>query len=109
MSRYVQPAPQLTDPYAADVALRAHLRRRLGDAGARAAAPRLVALAADVVGHLRAAHHDAETNPPTLRRYDAWGARVDAVETAPGWAAQRRAAAAHAVVALPYGDAGRTE
>jgi alkylation response protein AidB-like acyl-CoA dehydrogenase len=102
MSRYVQPAPELPDPYEADPVLTGWLDRLLGPDGHAAAKDRLAALAADVLGPLRVAHHDAENNPPRLHRYDGWGRRVDRVETSPGWEAQRVAAARHAVVALPY-------
>jgi alkylation response protein AidB-like acyl-CoA dehydrogenase len=102
MSRFVQQVPALGDPYASDQIMRAHLDRLLGPAGHAAAAGRLAALGAEVAGTLRAAHAAAEAHPPSLRRYDPWGARIDAVETSAGWQAQRRAAAAHAVVATPY-------
>ncbi|MEV4755135.1 acyl-CoA dehydrogenase family protein [Micromonospora sp. NPDC049559] len=102
MPRFVQPVPTPADPYTDDRLLRSWLRRHLGAEGDSAAAGRLAALAADVAGPLRAAHADAEAHPPTLRRYDPWGARVDRVETSAGWQEQRAAAARHAVVALPY-------
>jgi alkylation response protein AidB-like acyl-CoA dehydrogenase len=107
MTRYVQPVPAPDDPYAGDSLLRSWLRRQLGPAGHAAAHPRLVDLAADVTGPLRAAHADAEAHPPTLVRYDPWGARVDRIDTSAGWQTQRAAAARHAVVALPYLDAAR--
>ncbi|MFF5175666.1 acyl-CoA dehydrogenase family protein [Micromonospora sp. NPDC000089] len=102
MSRYVQPVPTLDDPYTADPLLRSWLDRQLGPDGHAAAKGRLADLAADVTGPLRAAHADAEAHPPTLLRYDGWGARVDRIDTSAGWRAQRAAAARHAVVALPY-------
>ncbi|WP_173163004.1 acyl-CoA dehydrogenase family protein [Phytohabitans suffuscus] len=102
MDRFVQAVPPPADPYAGDPLLRSWLERVLGPAGHAAAKDRLAALAADVVGPLRAAHADAENNPPRLVRYDAWGARVDRIETSDGWQRQRAAAARHAVVALPY-------
>ncbi|GAA5180994.1 acyl-CoA dehydrogenase family protein [Rugosimonospora acidiphila] len=102
MSRFVQPVPALGDPYASDHVLRSHLDRILGPDGHAAAAGRLAALGAQVVSTLRDAHAEAEAHPPVLRRYDAWGARIDAIDTSPGWQAQRRAAAAHALVATPY-------
>ncbi|BCB76027.1 DNA alkylation response protein [Phytohabitans flavus] len=102
MDRFVQAVPAPADPYASDPFLRSWLDRVLGPAGHAAAKDRLTALAADVVGSLRAAHSDAETHPPKLIRYDAWGARVDRIETSAGWQEQRAAAARHAVVALPY-------
>ncbi|MBQ1014346.1 hypothetical protein KBX53_26085, partial [Micromonospora sp. M51] len=102
MSRFVQPVPPPVDPYAGDGLLRSWLERHLGPGGHAAAKGRLADLAADVTGPLRAAHADAEAHPPTLVRYDPWGARVDRIDTSAGWQEQRAAAARHAVVALPY-------
>jgi alkylation response protein AidB-like acyl-CoA dehydrogenase len=105
--RFVQPAPDLPDPYADDAVLRSWLDRLLGEAGHAAAQQRLKSLAAEVAGELRAAHADAESHPPVLHRYDPWGARVDRIETAPGWERLRVAAAEHGVVGLPYRDEAR--
>jgi alkylation response protein AidB-like acyl-CoA dehydrogenase len=102
MSRFVQPVPPLPDPYTADPVLRANLDRLLGPAGHALAAPRLAALAEAVAGPLRAAHRDAESHPPTLVQFDAWGRRVDRIETSPGWEDQRRAAATHELVAITH-------
>ncbi|HEY3503485.1 MAG TPA: acyl-CoA dehydrogenase family protein [Actinocatenispora sp.] len=102
MDRYVQTFPNLPDLYAADTVLRTWLDRLLGDDGHAAARGRLAELAADAHGALRAAHHDAETHPPVLHRYDPFGARIDRIEAAPGWETLRAAAARHALVALPY-------
>jgi len=102
MPRFVQPAPVLPDVYDDDPVLRSWLGRLLGADGLAAAEGRLKAVAAEVMGPLRAAHADAEAHPPVLHRYDGWGGRVDRVEVSPGWERQRVAAAEHAVVALPY-------
>ncbi|MGB9376941.1 MAG: acyl-CoA dehydrogenase family protein, partial [Mycobacteriales bacterium] len=107
MPRFVQPIPPLPPVYVADFVLQAHLDRVLGEAGHKEAAPILEALAADVQGPLRAAHDDAERHPPRLVQYDGWGRRVDRIEVSAGWEAQRRAAARHGVVALPYEEAAR--
>ena len=107
MARFVQELPPLPDVYASDFVLQAHLDRTLGEAGHKEAAPLLEALAADVDGPLRAAHDDAERHPPKLIQYDGWGRRVDRIEVAPGWEAQRQAAARHGVVALPYEQTAR--
>ncbi|GAB3138060.1 DNA alkylation response protein [Micromonospora sonneratiae] len=107
MARFVQPAPVPADPYTGDRLLRSWLDRQLGPAGHAAATDRLASLSAEVVGPLRAAHVDAEAHPPTLVRYDPWGARIDRIDTAAGWQSQRAAAARHAVVALPYLDSAR--
>src|SRR5262245_55041856 len=102
MSRFVQAVPDLPDVYATDTVLRSWLGRLLGAEGFAAASGPLQALAAEVHGSLRAAHADAEAHPPVLHRYDGWGARVDRVETSPGWERLRVAAATHGIVGLPY-------
>jgi alkylation response protein AidB-like acyl-CoA dehydrogenase len=96
--RYVQTGPDLPDPYAEDRIMRSWLDRLLGAEAHAATAPTLKALATEVLGPLRDAHRDAEAHPPTLTRYDAWGARIDRVETAPGWETLRRAAARYGLV-----------
>src|SRR6266508_605601 len=107
MTRFVQQPPPPPDPYAGDPVLRGWLDRLLGGEGHAAAAPALQRLAREVAGPLREAHLDAEAHPPRLVQYDGWGNRVDRVETAPGWERLRRAAAEHALVALPHLDEAR--
>src|SRR5258708_38714883 len=102
MNRFVQDLAPLPDLYASDLTLRSHLDRRLGEVGRKTAAPALEALAAAVAGPLHEAHLDAERHPPVHVPYDAWGRRVDRIETPAGWETERRAAATHGVVALPY-------
>lgn len=108
MGRFVQSVCVPADPYTDDRLLRSWLDRQLGPAGHAAAVDRLTALSAEVTGPLRAAHADAETHPPTLTRYDPWGARIDRIDTSAGWQTQRAAAARHAVAALPYLASTRT-
>ncbi len=102
MDRFVQSPPALPDVYADDKVLRSWLERLLGTDGLAAAEGRFKSLAAEVMGPLRAAHADAESQPPVLHRYDGWGSRVDRVEVSAGWERLRVAAAEHALVALPY-------
>mgnify|MGYP001305256686 CR=1 FL=1 len=109
MPRFVQQVPLPGDPYTGDRLLCSWLDRHLGKDGHGAAAKRLSALAADVVGPLRAAHAEAEAHPPTLVRYDPWGARIDRIDTSAGWQTLRAAAARHAIVALPYQPAARAQ
>jgi acyl-CoA dehydrogenase len=102
MTRYVQAAPLLPDPYTSDPVLRSYLARHLGADRLTAAEPRLAALGVAITATLRDAHLDAEAHPPTLRQFDPWGARIDRVETSAGWQILRAAAAEHALAALPY-------
>src|SRR5262249_55623277 len=102
MSRFVQTVPDLPDVYESDPVLHSWLAGLLGPAGFSASEAPLRELADEVHRSLRAAHADAEAHPPVLQRYDGWGARVDRVETSPGWERLRVAAARHSLVGLPY-------
>lgn len=102
MARFTQHLAPLPDLYGGDVTLRAHLDRALGDVGHKNAAPLLESLAAAAAGPLHEACLDAERHPPVHVPYDAWGRRVDRIDTSAGWETLRRAAAAHGLVALPY-------
>lgn len=102
MTRFTQDLAPLPDLYEGDATLRAYLDRTLGEVGHKNAAPALEALAADVAGPLHDACVDAERHPPAHVPYDAWGRRVDRIETSAGWETLRRAAATHGLVALPY-------
>ena len=66
------------------------LDRLLGPDGHAAAKDRLAALAADVLGPLRAAHRDAESTCRVLVRYDGVGPAGRPGGDRPGWETQRR-------------------
>ena len=102
MPRFVQDRAPLPDLYGGDHSLRSALDRLLGDVGHKTARPLLEQMAADAAGPLHEAALDAERNPPQLVQFDGWGERVDRIRTAAGWETQRRAAAEHGLVALPY-------
>ena len=102
MPRFVQDMAPLPDLYEGDPSLKAMLDRHLGEVGHKAARPLLERMAADAAGPLHEAMLDAERTTPELVQYDGWGERVDRIRTAPGWETQRRAAAEHGLVALPY-------
>jgi hypothetical protein len=57
MTRYVQPAPELADPYEADPVLTGWLDRLLGPDGHAAAKDRLAALSAEFLAPSLDAHH----------------------------------------------------
>ncbi len=103
MSRFVQTAPPLPDPYASDHVLRSYLDRYLGPARVAAAAPRLTALAADVTAQPPRRAHG--------RRNASSGAALASTPGAPASTASNPRPAGrpnaappptHAVVALPY-------
>ena len=101
-SEFYQEAPRLTNQYDGDPLLAEYLRWRLPPDMLRDVEPglrRMGALAAGTWLELDAA---AEANPPRHVPYDAWGRRVDDIETSDAWRALDRIAAEEGLVAIGY-------
>ncbi|HJR14056.1 MAG TPA: acyl-CoA dehydrogenase family protein [Rhodanobacteraceae bacterium] len=95
---FVQPAPQLADPYRDDRVLQSWLARVLPDARRRAAEPDFIALAEYAQ---RAYARQVATTPgePVLTNFDVWGNRVDRIELTETWREGPAMAARHGLVA----------
>src|SRR5829696_757336 len=102
MSDFFQSPPTLGNQYDDDPALRSYLRRAL-PAGVLADVEgdyrRMGALAA---GEWLALDAAAEAEPPRHVPYDAWGRRVDRIETSDAWRALDRVSAEEGIVATAY-------
>ena len=78
MSFFQEPfAP--SNPWVADRALRAELKRRLGVDLLATVTPSLAALGEAAAGPLAELAEQAEASPPRLAQYDPWGRRIDAI------------------------------
>lgn len=104
---FFQDAPRLRDEWEDDHALRAYLTRVLPPDVLSEVTPTLAEM-----GHLAATdlhelsvQMDRRENEPRLVHFDAWGRRVDRIETAPQWQAIGRVASEKGVVATAYEDA----
>ncbi|MBN8727227.1 MAG: acyl-CoA dehydrogenase family protein [Xanthomonadales bacterium] len=98
---FIQPAPELANPYRDDRVLRSWLARALPDAVHRAIAADLDALGAEAV---RAWRHARERSPraPVLTQWDAWGRRIDRIELTPVWQEGAAMAARYGFVAAGH-------
>lgn len=105
---FIQSAPQVPDLYQADQPLHAELKRRLPLALISALEPELRALGQDTAGTLFQLSSAAEASPPVHVPYDAWGRRVDEIQTSAAWKQLKRYAAEKRLVACAY-DAGLGE
>lgn len=102
MSVFLQSPPRLANTFDADPLLRALLARRLPPALLAELEPGLRALGARAAGEMLALADQAEAQPPRHVPYDAWGRRVDRIETAPAWGRLHAIAAEEGVVATAY-------
>jgi alkylation response protein AidB-like acyl-CoA dehydrogenase len=95
---FVQPAPQLADPYREDRVLQSWLARVLPEPQRRAAEADFIALAEYA---LRTYLRQLATTPgePVLTNFDAWGNRVDRIELTETWREGPAIAAKYGLVA----------
>lgn len=101
-SEFYQEAPRLTNQYDADLLLGGYLRWRLPPAVLREIEPALRRFGALAAGEWLALDAAAEHNPPRHVPYDAWGRRIDVIETSDAWTALDRIAAEEGLVAIGY-------
>jgi alkylation response protein AidB-like acyl-CoA dehydrogenase len=95
---FVQPAPQLADPYRDDRVLQSWLARVLSESQRRAAEADFIALA----GYAQRTYaRQLTTTPvePVLTRFDVWGNRADRIELTETWREGPAIAAEHGLVA----------
>ena len=64
--------------------------------------PELARFADRAGSELWALGRECELNPPTLRQTDAWGRRVDDIETCAAWKRQKAVSAEEGLVAIAY-------
>ena len=99
---FIQDPPRSTDLFEGDRALQAELKRRLPAPVHAAMLPRWQAVGRDTAGRLAELSERAESQPPTLQHFDAWGRRIDRIHTAPGWDELKAYSAQHGIVATGY-------
>ena len=101
-SDFYQEAPRLTNQYDDDPLLASYLRWRLTRDLAAELEPSLRRIGGLAATEWLALDAAAEANPPRHVPYDAWGRRVDQIETSEAWRALDRIAAEEGLVAIAY-------
>ena len=102
MTDFIQQSPQLGNQYDDDVVLRSYLRQKLPPEVLADVEPDLRRLGQRAVTDILALGEEAERSPPRHMPYDAWGKRVDLIETSEAWRELDRISAAEGIVATAY-------
>ena len=102
MAEYIQDSPQLANQYDDDAVLRSYLRWRLPRSVLADIEPDLVRLGQRAATDIFALGEEAEKSPPRHVPYDAWGKRVDWIETSDAWRELDQISAAEGIVAAAY-------
>jgi putative acyl-CoA dehydrogenase len=102
MSEFFQDPPRLGNQYDDDALLRAYLRWRLPANMRAEIEPDLRRLGHRAVTDILALGESAEASPPRHVPYDAWGRRVDRIDTSDAWRELDRNSATEGIVATAY-------
>ena len=102
MSEFFQDPPMLGNQYDDDALLRAYLRWRLPANMRAEIEPDLHRLGHRAATDILALGEAAEASPPRHVPYDAWGRRVDRIETSEAWRELDRISATEGLVATGY-------
>lgn len=101
-AEFYQDPPRLTNQYDDDPLLGGYLRWRLPREMMSEVEPSLRRMGALAAAEWLALDAAAEAAPPRHVPYDAWGHRVDRIETSDAWRALDRVAAEEGLVAIGY-------
>ena len=102
MAEFSQDSPRLANQYNDDSLLRSYLRWRLPSNVLAGVEPELRRLGQRAVSDIQALGEEAEQSPPRHIPFDAWGKRVDRIETSDAWRELDRISAAEGIVATAY-------
>jgi putative acyl-CoA dehydrogenase len=102
MAEFFQDPPKLGNQYDDDALLRAYLRWRLPANVLAEVEPDLQRLGARASTDILALGESAEASPPRHIPFDAWGHRVDRIETSEAWHELDRISATEGIVATAY-------
>lgn len=102
LTPFVQDAPRPRNGYTQDWLLRSLLRRKLPSPMLAALEPQVRELAQLCAGPLWDAQLEDRGNEPRLVHWDAWGNRIDRVDTTAVWREAEQLAVRYGLVAMPY-------
>jgi putative acyl-CoA dehydrogenase len=102
MSEFYQDPPRLGNQYDDDALLRAYLRWRLPAKMHAEVEPGLRRLGHRAATDILALGESAEESPPRHIPYDAWGRRIDRIETSDAWRELDHISATEGIVATAY-------
>ncbi|HST07263.1 MAG TPA: hypothetical protein VLJ83_03790, partial [Gemmatimonadaceae bacterium] len=102
MTGFAQDAPELGNQYDDDAMLRSFLRWRLPATMRDEIEPDLHRLGHRAATDILALGEKAEASPPVHVPFDAWGRRVDRIETSDAWRELDSISATEGIVATAY-------
>ena len=101
-SGFIQQMPKLNNEFTDDEFLQEYLRTYFPVDALKEITPDLEKFGKRVTGEFLAWAREAETNPPQLTQFNAWGKRIDEIKVSQGWLNLEKVAAEDGLVAIGY-------
>lgn len=101
-SSFLQSPPKLNNEFTDDVFLQDYLKTFLPEKMLQEIQPDLTQFGKNVATIYIDWAREAETNPPQLIQFNAWGKRVDEIKVSQGWLNLEKVAATEGLVAIGY-------
>jgi alkylation response protein AidB-like acyl-CoA dehydrogenase len=101
-SNFLQTPPKLNNEFTEDVFLQDYLKTFLPEKMLQEIQPDLEQFGKNVATTYIDWAREAETNPPQLIQFNAWGKRVDEIKVSQGWLNLEKVAATEGLVAIGY-------
>ncbi len=101
-SDFIQQAPKLENEFTDDQFLQDYLSSYLPRETVDVITPDLIQFGKRSASEFISWAREAETNPPTLTQFNAWGERIDEIQISQGWLNLEKVAAEDGLVAIGY-------
>ncbi len=101
-SDFIQQAPKLENEFTDDQFLQDYLSSYLPRETVDVITPDLIQFGKRSATEFISWAREAETNPPTLTQFNAWGERIDEIQISQGWLNLEKVAAEDGLVAIGY-------
>lgn len=99
---FLQEKPVLHNPYLSDALLQSFLRRHIASEHFHEINDDLARFGERICNEIDGKGLECELNPPTLTHFDAWGKRIDRVNTCDAWKSMKTVSAEEGLIAIGY-------
>lgn len=99
---FFQEAPRLGNQFSGDLFLQSYLKRVLPYEVLQEIFPDLQHFGHRVATDIYSMGRECELQPPKLEQFDAWGKRVDNIQTCQGWRQLHDVSAEEGLISIPY-------
>ncbi|XP_039254184.2 acyl-CoA dehydrogenase family member 11-like isoform X1 [Styela clava] len=102
IGNFFQDQPVLHNPYTTDTLLKSFLKKNIPENHFKVIEDDLIRFGDRICTEIHEKGLECERNPPTLTQYDAWGRRIDQLNTCDAWKSMKTVSAEEGMIAIGY-------